>query len=654
MGKDRLEGLNRLLDRGRLLVSRALGRSRDDKGIGRTSAAVLAFSVFCTGFASYTYLQESLVRDRTTIIEAELERRSGQLSMALSARLQLARALAARSRTARAMQIYQSEEASATERIDALMALQLTAGNLVGAGDLRGVELRSLQGDRISSAASLPPLPRLNVALADGSGAIYWDDGLVLRVTADVSGEMGNAGTMVADIRVNEADAAIMGTERLGETGEAGLCGRNGAQRICFPSRLQAAGSVGKLQTPAALPADRALSGETGTLQLVDYRNRATYSAFRPMEGFGLAFIVKVNEAELLAPVRRQMMLGLPALILLALAGATFISRQLRPLTSELVRALQQADTEVASRIAAEADLRAGKRQLQFVADNAPFGVAFLDQTYIFRFANRAHVQWFQRPLDQIVGFSMELLVGHVAFLEYRRAMDAALALGLPQAVFRERLLDGKAQFLEITFVAQLDENGALEGYCLTARDATANVVRERTLQVAASRDPLTGLCNRSSFAERLEVALRAPRTESTFAVAYLDVDHFKRVNDRFGHDVGDRFLVELGRRLEACLGPADTVARLGGDEFALLIHLAAPDDIRQIGSKLLTGIRRNLVIDGHRLQPSASIGFVVAVAGDTAQALIKRADVALYEAKASGRNSIWQAVDGEALMRTA
>jgi diguanylate cyclase (GGDEF)-like protein len=179
-------------------------------------------------------------------------------------------------------------------------------------------------------------------------------------------------------------------------------------------------------------------------------------------------------------------------------------------------------------------------------------------------------------------------------------------------------------------------------------------VVRERTLQVAASRDPLTGLCNRSSFAERLEVALRAPRTEATFAVAYLDVDHFKRVNDRFGHDVGDRFLVELGRRLEVCLGPSDTVARLGGDEFALLIHLAAPDDIRQIGSKLLTGIRRNLVIDGHRLQPSASIGFVVAVAGDTAQALIKRADVALYEAKASGRNSIWQAVDGEALMQTA
>ena len=526
------------------------------------------------------------------------------------------------------------------------MALQLTTGNLVEAGSLRGVELRSLEGDRITSAGALPSLPKLSVPILGAGSAIYWDDGLVLRMSVEVTGEENVVGVMVVDVRVSEADEALTGTTRLGVTGEAGLCGRKGADRICFPSRLQPAGSVGLVQTPAVLPADRALSGESGTLQLLDYRNRSTYSAFHPMEELGLAFIVKVDEAELLAPVRRQMMLGFPALILLAAAGAALTSKQLKPLTSELVSARKQADTELAARIAAEAEIRIGRRQLQFVADSAPFLVAFLDANFIFRFANRAHVDWFRRPLDQIVGSRMEALVGQVVFHEYRQAMDAALATGLSQTLFRERLVNGTSKFLELTFVAQFGEDAGLEGYCVSARDATANVEREQTLLLAARRDPLTNLCNRTSFNERLEDALRAPVAVAGFlAVAYIDIDYFKQVNDSFGHDVGDRFLVEMARRIEGCLMHSDTVARLGGDEFALLLHLAAPGDVALVGSRLLASIRRTLVIDAHRMQPSASIGFAVAVAGDTARNMLKRADAALYEAKASGRDGISHAV---------
>ena len=94
---------------------------------------------------------------------------------------------------------------------------------------------------------------------------------------------------------------------------------------------------------------------------------------------------------------------------------------------------------------------------------------------------------------------------------------------------------------------------------------------------------------------------------------------------------------------------PSDTVARLGGDEFALLMHLAAPADVRSIRSKILTSVRRTLVIGTHRLQPSASIGFAFACAGDTAESLLKRADLALYKAKASGRSGFGQAVQEDA-----
>jgi diguanylate cyclase (GGDEF)-like protein/PAS domain S-box-containing protein len=632
----------------RRLLGRVLGRSRADKGIGRTSATVLALAVLCTGVASYSYLRDSMVRDRTAILEAELELRSQQVILAIRARVQMAAALMARGPLAHAISVYQSESANVVERTNALMTLQLTAGNLVNGGDLRAVEFRSLEGDRIASAASLPQLPSLSVPLLRAGDTLYWDGGLVLRLLVDIPGEDGSIGTMLGEMRVTEADAAISGTHHLGKTGEAGLCGMDGLRRVCFPSRFQPAGSVDTLHVPAILSVDRALGGQSGTLRLADYRNHRSYSTFQRLEELGLALVVKIDEAELLAPIRRQLMLGLPALVLLALAGAILIGRQLKPLTAELVSARLRADSEVASRTVAEAEIRLAKRQLQLVADNAPFLIAFLDTNFIFRFANRAHAQWFQRSLDQIIGLPMDALVGEVMAVEYRQAMMAAAAEGKPQSVFRERLREGESKFVELTFVAQFDEGGRLEGYCVTARDATQNVLREQTLLLAARRDPLTGLSNRTSFNEQLELALRPGEIDPCLlTVAYLDIDHFKKVNDRFGHAVGDQLLKEVARRITQALRPADVIARLGGDEIALIMPLATTDDLHAIGLRLLESIREPFLIEGHVINASASIGVAVARPGDTSATLLKRADMALYEAKASGRNGMFHADEG-------
>ena len=649
------KGIRSLAGTLRHLLSEASGRSRPDRGIGRISTAVLVAAVLCTGLTSYAYLRASLVRDRTTILEAELERRSQQLTLALLARTQTTRALAAQSHTALAMHVYQSEEAGVMERTSALMTLQSAAGSLLREGDLRAVEFRTRAGDRLASAAYLEPLPALSVPLFQGSDTIYWDDGLVLRLSVNVVAEDGIAGMMIADVRVRTAEAVITGTERLGETGEAGVCGLNGAQRICFPSRFQPGGSIGMVGNPAVLSVDRALAGDKGTLQLVDYRGHSSYSSFQPLDASGLVLVVKVDEAELLAPIRQQMMLGVPLLLLLAAAGATLIVRQLRPLTAELVSARLRADSEVASRAQAEAEIRLANRRLQLVADNASFMIGFVDPDFIFRFANRAHVLWFKRPLDQIIGRTMAEVVGQVRFAECRLAMAAALASNLPQRVFRERLVGGESKFLELTFVAQHDDDGRLEGYCVTARDATESVNREQALLLAARRDPLTGLGNRTSFNERLEQALRTAGTDlRLLAVAYLDVDHFKRVNDSFGHDVGDQLLKQLGERIGTELLHSDTAARLGGDEFALIMRLDATDNSGSVGSRLLARIRQPYLIEQQSLRATASIGFAMAVPGDTASSLLKRADAALYRAKAEGRDRVCQAQVDQALKQTA
>ncbi|MBA3479060.1 MAG: GGDEF domain-containing protein [Lautropia sp.] len=634
----------RLHERARQLVGRALGRSHADRGIGRVSAILILVAVLCTGVTSYVYLNQLVIRDWSEILESERERRAQQLILPMRTQIQMVNALSARNHTAQAMRVYQAGETGAAERTQALLTLQLTAGNLVGVGGLRAVELQSLQGDRIASAAHLPELPTLNVPLAQSRNVLYWDNGFFLRVRSEIVGEDGAAGALIADLELPDAVEALTLTNRLGETGEVGLCGLNGHRKVCLPSRFKREGSVSTVASPATLPSDRALLGGRGTEQVTDYRGHATYSSFQPLEGYGLALIVKMDVAELLAPVRQQVQVGLPLLIFLALAGAAVMRLQLRPLTAELVDARRRADAEVASRTVAEAEIRLANRRLQIVSDNASFLIAFVDPQFVFRFANRAHVEWFGRPIDDIVGRPMEELVGAAMFQDYRQAMALAQATHVPQQVLREMLREVTTRFVEVTFVAQFDGDRNLEGFCISARDATETVLREKTLLLAARRDPLTGLCNRTSFDERLEQALLLRTAASApLAVAYLDIDHFKQVNDNFGHDVGDELLKLVASRIGAALRHSDTVARLGGDEFGIILpDLAAADDVYTVVAHILESLRQPFFIEAHQIRVSASIGFTIASLGDTRESLVSRSDRALYQVKRSGRNGVF------------
>lgn len=156
-----------------------------------------------------------------------------------------------------------------------------------------------------------------------------------------------------------------------------------------------------------------------------------------------------------------------------------------------------------------------------------------------------------------------------------------------------------------------------------------------------ALHDPLTGLPNRALFFEQLTRALDASsRSNSQVVVLYLDIDHFKLVNDLAGHSVGDQLLIAIGRRLTQVVRPSDTAARLGGDEFVILCEGLRGDEdgaasvARRIGNALSTP----LVIDGRILTPSASIGVAVASSGDDPELVLSHADEAMYLAKQRGR----------------
>lgn len=202
---------------------------------------------------------------------------------------------------------------------------------------------------------------------------------------------------------------------------------------------------------------------------------------------------------------------------------------------------------------------------------------------------------------------------------------------------------DGSRFLANMAVSALTDADGAITGFLGIAYDVTERRRREAYTQHVAHHDFLTGLPNRLLLNDRVSVAIEAAHRRGTrLAVMMLDLDHFKRVNDSLGHQVGDLLLVEVARRLQRAVRASDTVARMGGDEFVLLLPDVGdgPQALSALAAKIVETVAQPMSLHGHLLQVTPSIGVACYPDdGERGEILIKHADVALYRAKAAGRN---------------
>jgi len=200
-------------------------------------------------------------------------------------------------------------------------------------------------------------------------------------------------------------------------------------------------------------------------------------------------------------------------------------------------------------------------------------------------------------------------------------------------AAFARRMATG--EFETVPLSSRNDEIGDLANAFRAMQEGMAS--REERITNLAYRDTLTGLPNRTLFADRADHALAtAARERSNVAVLLMDIDHFKYVNDTLGHAIGDLLLLEVAARIQGVVKRrSDTIARLGGDEFALLLPGTGGGDAQRVADTILRALETPMTLDGHQVDVRASIGIAVFPEhGNERSTLVRHADVAMYAAK--------------------
>lgn len=312
------------------------------------------------------------------------------------------------------------------------------------------------------------------------------------------------------------------------------------------------------------------------------------------------------------------------------------------PLTLSGETRILTASVDVTDRTRAQEALRRERAFMRTVIDTDPTLISVKDARGRYLLANRATAEALGCTVEELEGHSLsEIRPGTGVGAGFARHDEEVLRLQRPVTrEERQRDAAGTERWFSSTRLP-LAGTGGEQVVLGVSTDVTEMRMQARRIHELKNFDPLTNLPNRMLIEDRLQVALAtAERDRSRVAVMFVDLDHFKTVNDSLGHPIGDRLLVAVAKRIRSALRDADSIGRLGGDEFLLVLpQVDGPDPAALVARKVLKMLEEPFDIQGHSLSVNASVGIALYPEdGATPHLLVQNADAAMYHAKEQGR----------------
>ena len=296
---------------------------------------------------------------------------------------------------------------------------------------------------------------------------------------------------------------------------------------------------------------------------------------------------------------------------------------------------------DITQRKEAELTQAASEKRLRLITDNLPVLISYLDKDRKLRFGNATYQRWMHIDPNAVLGNTLIDIIGMHQYSKCAPFLDRAYRGEVVSFELRT-LLHGDVRTLDTTFVPDLQPDGSVAGVYALSHDMTRVKAVEEQLIELARIDTLTGIANRRKFDEVLWQAMeRCRRQRSTMALAYLDIDNFKSINDTLGHGAGDEVLKAFAARLLHTVRAIDTVARLAGDEFVIVFeNISHAAEAAALAAKVVGAVREALALPGGEMHITTSLGIACYSGGkESQQEFIARADRALYAAKRRGRN---------------
>jgi diguanylate cyclase (GGDEF)-like protein/PAS domain S-box-containing protein len=288
--------------------------------------------------------------------------------------------------------------------------------------------------------------------------------------------------------------------------------------------------------------------------------------------------------------------------------------------------------------------------QIAAIAFESQEGMLVTDANRVILRVNSACTQITGYPEDEIIGKHPGMLSSGRHDMDfYANMWESIVNTGSWEGEVWNRRKNGEVYPAHLTFTAVKGRDGTTVNYVATLVDITSRKSAEEEIQHLAYYDSLTGLPNRRLLMDRLSQALvTSARGKGGGAILFLDLDHFKTLNDTLGHDVGDLLLKQVSERLTSCVREGDTVARIGGDEFVVMLEglsdsiFEAARQAEVICEKILTALNQAYHLNTYEYHSTTSIGATLFNGHEVgSDELLKQADIAMYQSKTAGRNAI-------------